>query len=518
MKEKTISLMDLTVHILLRWRSILVALLVGGIILGSVGFFRATRHTEEQSRSEPEIIDENIGLTDAIQLFLEGEEIDLAAIVKKTSDADMEQYIQMLKKGLEDKLTEVQRNNIEYLLYQEEWYRSKEAYANESIRIHIDSEKIYRADATFLISSDDLEKTYNLEKIYEDIAFSPLLLEKMAAQAETTSFYISEIYTLSRGSAGKINGSDSFRVTIIHYDKAMCEVLLQTVVDYVHAKHGETAEIGGAHEVKLLNQSIGIISDRTILNAQYETFASLLNSKSTISNTKASFTDKEWYYYNLLAKGEIAGNPNNDSQAKSEPSLTASDEKAPAISIRYVASGALLAVILYVLVIFLAYVMNNKLKATDRLDDLYDIPQMGVIYCEQGKRKMFGFVDKWILSFCYRNQHWFSEAEALKLAASAIKIAAQKRSLDSVYLIGSELKGSTLEDCDNIKNILAESKISVRVLSNVLYDAEAMEKLQDVQYVVLVETAGATLYTEIADELCLLSRQNIQVLGGVVVA
>ena len=162
--------------------------------------------------------------------------------------------------------------------------------------------------------------------------------------------------------------------------------------------------------------------------------------------------------------------------------------------------------------------MNNKLKATDRLDDLYDIPQMGVIYCEQGKRKMFGFVDKWILSFCYRNQHWFSEAEALKLAASAIKIAAQKRSLDSVYLIGSELKGSTLEDCDKIKNILAESKISVRVLSNVLYDAEAMEKLQDVQYVVLVETAGATLYTEIADELCLLSRQNIQVLGGVVVA
>ena len=71
--------------------------------------------------------------------------------------------------------------------------------------------------------------------------------------------------------------------------------------------------------------------------------------------------------------------------------------------------------------------------------------------------------------------------------------------------------------CEQIRDRLKEENITVEILNNVLYDAEAMEKLQEMDYVVLVETAGATLYDEIVEELCLLSRQNIQVLGGVIV-
>ena len=50
-----------------------------------------------------------------------------------------------------------------------------------------------------------------------------------------------------------------------------------------------------------------------------------------------------------------------------------------------------------------------------------------------------------------------------------------------------------------------------------IYDAEAMEKLGGIRGAVLVEKAGSTLYTEIAQELELLKRQEIMALGGVVV-
>ena len=161
--------------------------------------------------------------------------------------------------------------------------------------------------------------------------------------------------------------------------------------------------------------------------------------------------------------------------------------------------------------------MNNKLRATDRLDDLYDIPQLGLISYNESRKKLLGFVDRWILSIQYRNRRRFSEDEALKLAASSIKMAAQKRSLDAVYLVGSELKEKALEGCHRIRGILAEDKISTHILGNVLYDAAAMEKLSEAKGIVLVEKAETALYTEIAEELELFRRQGIEVLGGIVV-
>ena len=59
--------------------------------------------------------------------------------------------------------------------------------------------------------------------------------------------------------------------------------------------------------------------------------------------------------------------------------------------------------------------------------------------------------------------------------------------------------------------------LSVTILNNVLYDAEAMEKVSAGQGAVLVEKAGSTLYNEIVAELELLKRLEIPVLGGITV-
>ena len=47
--------------------------------------------------------------------------------------------------------------------------------------------------------------------------------------------------------------------------------------------------------------------------------------------------------------------------------------------------------------------------------------------------------------------------------------------------------------------------------------AQAMSGLENVKGAVLVERAGATLYTEINQEPELLKRQEIKILGGIVV-
>lgn len=96
-------------------------------------------------------------------------------------------------------------------------------------------------------------------------------------------------------------------------------------------------------------------------------------------------------------------------------------------------------------------------------------------------------------------------------------MSAEKNLVNSVYLIGCDLKDQALAVCEQIKDSLNQSNLQVHILSNVLYDAQAMSNLENAQGVVLVEQAGATLYDEISQELELLNRQGIKTLGGIIV-
>ena len=126
-------------------------------------------------------------------------------------------------------------------------------------------------------------------------------------------------------------------------------------------------------------------------------------------------------------------------------------------------------------------------------------------------------MDRWILALRYWNQRKFTPKEALELAAVAVKMAAGKNALKTVSLVGCDLKDRALNTCEEIRMVLAEEGVEAQILNNVLYDAETMEKLGDTKGVVLVEKADSTLYAEVARELELLRRQDIAILGGIIV-
>lgn len=105
----------------------------------------------------------------------------------------------------------------------------------------------------------------------------------------------------------------------------------------------------------------------------------------------------------------------------------------------------------------------------------------------------------------------------MELAAVAAKMAAGKGELKNICLVGCGLKERSLDACEKMKARLESESICVTILNNVLYDAQMLAELEKAEGAVLVEGAGATLYNEIAEELELLKRQDIKVLGAVLV-
>lgn len=505
--QKEISLTDLCVEILLHWRAIIVATLVGGILLGGFSYVKSVQTVNVQ------------------QTQLENQKL-LKEQEAQMSGEELAEWLNANKQQMEEALTETQIANVNSAIMYERLYEEKITYQQKSVLMQMDPFNVPKAELTFLIQSDDLEKTYNIEKVYEDLLTSTALYENIREECGIEGG-VNELITLERTSYGQMLGSDTVRVSVVHSKEGTCRAMADAIVEYVQEQEKQFQSILGEHDIELINQSFGKVISEDIFTQQKNCESDIVNFKNNAVKWEEAFTEEEWNYYNYLVQGKPFAKPNADTMEGEK--VEADDETAtkdvvpeivvttPGVSIKYVILGMILFAFIYVFVIFMLYILNNKLRANDSLQEIYNISQLGTIIGGEKKKKFFGFIDEWILMLRYRGQRRFEAEEATNLAVVATKMAVKKQGLNRVCLMGCDLSDTTMKVCEQIKERLGAEGASIQILSNVLYDAEAMEELSDAQGAVLVETVGSTLYEEIVQELELLNRQNITVVGGIVV-
>lgn len=477
MKEREIALVDLLVAILLRWRVVILAMLIGGMLLGVFSYYRSSQ-TAEAQRAQ---------LVQQEQLMAEQNE-----------------------ESLEKALSEKQILNVNSAIMYEQFRDEKMAYQKESILMQIDPFNAPCAELTFLIQSSDMEKTYSIQKIYEDLLTSTEMFGYLQNECGIQKS-VNELVSLEDTSYGQVEGCDIVRIQVLHKDESTCKLMADSIIQYVEQQQKRLQSIVGIHEIDIVEQTCGTGVDTDLLTLQKNCDLEIASYNSMAIGYRETFTNDEWYYYNYLMDSNL-------DEKEREDTKTVINIQTPGVSIKYVIVGMILFAFGYVFVIFLLYIFNNKLCTTDNFQDIYNIPQLGSIVDEANrKKKVFGFVDRWILKLRYRNMRGFTTEEAFNLAAVATKMAVKKQDMNKVCLMGCNLAGDTLKFCEQIKERLMAEGTSVQILNNVLYDAEAMEKLADMQGAVLVETVGSTLYGEIIKELELLNRHNIIALGGIIV-
>ena len=149
--------------------------------------------------------------------------------------------------------------------------------------------------------------------------------------------------------------------------------------------------------------------------------------------------------------------------------------------------------------------------------ELYDIVQLGVVSTVGGKKKFLGFVDNLIIKLRDRNKRQFTKEESEEIVAVAIKMAVKKLGDKEVSFVGCDIKKYTEEISNEIKVLLEKEGIAVSVVDNILYNAENLEKLENIKNVVLLEKVGFTMYDEVEQELEVMKRYNINVVGAVLV-
>lgn len=494
MKEREISLVDIIFEILLKWRMIIVFMVIGGLLLGGYSYLQSARTIEN---------------------------------TKVLSDA--EALI-----GLENKLTVEQKACVKAAL----GYANYDKYYNESLLMQIDGNNTPTTELIFKIIAPD-EKTENaLVRVYEqlfDTGVSSWLVQEgmdTAEAAKTNELIITENEALvtvneyfvtenqvlitenvdtNYSAQAHTKKNDAFCIKVVHVDEDRCKELAKLTVEYVFAQKKNLEKLYGTHEVALVSETYATVVNEDLLSSQRAVVMNVYNSITYVDKLKSAFSSEQKQYYDLLKNGV-----NTDDIEKGTVGPTAvAVTHSPVLSTTYVILGMFLLAFLYVFYVFAAYILNNKLCVNDSLTDLFGIVQFGVVPKKEKRKKIFGFIDKGILALRNRNKRTFTREEAEEIVAVATKIAVKKSEGKEVCLVGCDVKKQTNDTCKNIKFILEKEDIKVKILDNVLYNAEEMEKLENVSCAVLVEKVGFTMYDEVQKELELLERYNINVLGGI---
>lgn len=485
MKTQEIDILDLLATVLFHWRGLILSLLLGTIIFAGIGVANAMQRSAE--------------------LAQEGQ-----ALPKQQVSAEQR------KEELLNKLTEAELINVENVLLYEQQYATRVEYQQNSFFMQSDPYHMNVADLIFQINADDLEKAYNIKEVYENILRS-IELRSIITEA-TKSAGVDDFLSLINYGDVKTDGSNVIHVYIKHSDIDTCRKLASIVVNYISNKRDNLGQLVGEHDIVLIDESYGELVDVDIMNQQRNLQTDISNLKTAASKLIKDFSDEEKEYYAILKNEERDETIENTEAAIEEDLTTNPVEDSPKmINIKYIIMGAVLFAFIYAFYICLQSITNNKVKVKDDLQDVFGISQLGIIYKDPQNRRLFSFVDYWVMRLYYRNRRKFDKKDSLEYTKVAIQMAVRKNALNQIFFVGCGMTEETKRLSHLLKDELKENNIEVEIADNILYNAQSMKKMENAKAVVLVETVGKTMHQEILQEIQILNRQNIIILGGIIV-
>lgn len=488
MEEREIDLLDMIADILSHWRGLLVAFIIGAVLMGGFSYVKSYRNIQSTPTVEEE------------------PELDELAVEEQLTQ-------------LEDSLSDSEKAAVLTTVDDEREYLYKDKYFQESVYMQLDPLDIVQTELVYRIQAEDEGLAQHLGTLYKNIVGGVGLYDWVEQQTGIDAAYAAELISVStnpeifvRNGANISTGSDNLKVTVIQKDEETCGQLAAAVSSYMEQQQKNLVKELGNHELILLSETSGKIISTDMMARQIDYGNQVSNLRSGIASAKAGFTADQQKYYDLLTWEEEtreAEMDQKDTTTEEEPVLAS-----PSVSKKYVLLGAVLFAFVYAGILFLIYIFNSKIRVSDELQSLYHIPLIGVVV-KNSKKKFI--LDKWVDDLRYYGKRKFDAKQSMELAFAAVKIVAVKNKLNTICLMGCNLEAGAGSVCENLKTALEKEGVNVTVLDNVLYNAESMEKVEAMTGVVLVEKAGSTLYNEVANELALLKRQDITVLGGIIV-
>ena len=169
------------------------------------------------------------------------------------------------------------------------------------------------------------------------------------------------------------------------------------------------------------------------------------------------------------------------------------------------------------LIFCMSYVMGGKLQNERNFQKKFGMPLLGVIRKSQTKKKIFGFVDKWINRLEEGPCAKIPRNEQIKIAAVNVQSAIHRNSdekIKRVMIAGTVASDDVIEICERIAEQIGD--VTFSPYRQIVFNAAALKKLEYYEGILFIEKIGETHEKLIKKEKELANDRCIKVLGGII--
>lgn len=203
-----------------------------------------------------------------------------------------------------------------------------------------------------------------------------------------------------------------------------------------------------------------------------------------------------------------------EAEVESEPIVF---EDPVSSAVKFAIVGMIGGACLVCLIFCMSYVMSGKLQNESNFQKKFGMPLLGVIRKSQKKRKVFGFVDKWINRLEEGPCVKMPRNEQIKIAAVNVQSAIHRNSnvkIKRVMIAGTVASDDVIEICEQLVEEIED--VTFSPYRQIVFHAAALKKLEYYEGVLFIEKKGESYESLIRQEKNLVLDREIKVLGVIV--
>lgn len=478
-KERKIYCKNLIVYVLRKWRSILIWMLIFSVALNGLAImksYKAMRNSQQYSNEE-NVSSYAEGLTDDSKEKVE-ETYKLYVNYQKTLSDLLNYYSNSIK-------MQIDPNNV----------------AVTSIQYRIENPQ--KTDDIILAYSNKILSSNSCEKIKENIGL------------KEDANYINELIEVKRELEN--NKEDTVNLTnkdssvmliqIIAPDQGYSEKIADVIESEINEYTEEVQSTIGKFELTKIGRNFSGCVDSELMEEQNEFVTNINSVKNAIDLLENSLDANEQTYFKKLINAE-----------EEKVTVTESDgNTVKVISIKYIILGLIVGGFLCVFWYMIKYLLSIYLKTDQEIEDYYEVQVLEKFDSVERVRENKNVIDRFINGL-FGKKNDKSELDKIQLVCTKIIVLARKNNMTHIHVTGI----SKSEDVENIKKLLVDNLIKENILTvssgvSIIDNVESLKYLSQSEGVILVEQVGKVLFEDLGKEINICSRNNVEVIGAIVV-
>lgn len=486
-EERTIVIKDLLFRILLKWRKIIICMLVFAVLANGfscIKSYRVSVKTKEMMNRQK----------------------------------DVTQYESTLST---DQITTVKNAIATYLKYNKE-FGILEEYCSNAVKMKIDYSKTPTMNFLYIVNNCD--NIPGLISYINQSVFTKSWRENAVKQLDwdqKQATYILDLISIKQINEQTQNGSSSsiivdddnknkfeiLNIKIISLDEKSTRLLAGLVEEALKDKLAQIQKQYQNLTLELSSKSFVYEMNNELLNSQNSNFDNMNRIHSSINNLTYNFSDDQKLYFHALID-----NLQNSNNKKSEPESVVSS--IDLINVKYIFLGLVLGGTIAVCSISFVYIFGKKLRTSVELVNDYHIPLLGEIASENEKKK--NKIDNIIYYLFQSGKKENSYEERLDMICTGIKIAVTKQKMRTLYITSTSNSTIVTEFKEKILELLKKENINVMIGKSIVHDPVSLERLSVADGVVFVEQINNSLMNEIEYELEICNKYDVFIIGSIV--